>query len=169
MAFSSIFSPMTTGALLLEPILVGTALKRPDELRVFIAYEDKAAGKHALRVMGGLGQGLADDLKFYAEPWEFDLLVGSDWCGVAMADVIAADLIIIAKNDDELLPSAVAGWLKRAIEMKRGSLATIVTLIGPDAVSIGKAPSCILNVEIMAREAGLNFLRSSNAEVSTGF
>lgn len=126
-------------------------------LRVVIAYEDPVAGKRAMRLLAGLGQGLGRDIQFEPLPWSFDLLADVDWRSVAASDAVKADLLIIATSTARPLPPAVDQWADGVIRRKQGTSAAVIALFPPGGEPEAAGSSCTKAIEHMAQRAGLDF------------
>lgn len=126
-------------------------------LRVVIAYDDAAAGKRAMRTMGNLTKGLADEIKLQPLPWRFDLLADTDWFRVAASDAVNADILIIATSSAKPLPDAVGRWVEDAISQKRGTSAAVVALFGPEENPDELGSSRLHGIQTAAERAGLDF------------
>lgn len=130
---------------------------RNPPLRVVIAYDDLAAGKHAMRVMTSLGKNFGDDIQFEPLPWSFDLLADVDWRAVAASDAVNADILIIATSDAQPLPPAIGRWAEDAIHRKQGTAAAVVALFGPEGNPDGAGSARLAAIQAAAQQAGLDF------------
>jgi hypothetical protein len=133
-------------------------------LHVFIAYEDQAAYRRALRVLVNVAQQLDDDsLEIRPMPWSFDDLANPILRRNAGDDVTRAPILILTKSADGPLPDAITEWLPECMEQKRGSGAAIVSLTG---VATNAEPSnCNENrfVRKTAEMTGWDFIGPSEA------
>ncbi len=126
-------------------------------LVVVIAYNDVAAGKHAMRVMSGLGKELGDEIESQPFRWSFDLLADTDWRHVAVHDAVNADILIIATSSASLLPPAVKRWAEAAISRKRGTSAAVIALFGPAENPDGAGSPRLEAIQTATQRAGLDF------------
>lgn len=127
------------------------------QLRVVIAYDETAAGQHALRVLANLGRGRAEHVGFHPATWSFGRLAEAGWAEAATGDAVRADILIIATTSANPLPSAVRQWTEAAIRRKQGSAATVVALFGPEENPDRRGSSRLEAIRSMARGAGLDF------------
>ncbi|MBI3418405.1 MAG: hypothetical protein HY043_24205 [Verrucomicrobia bacterium] len=130
---------------------------RDPALRVFIAYNDIAAGKHAMQVVTDLGKSSGDDFEFEPLPWSFEELGDVYWREVAARDAAEADILIIATSGLRPLPPAVEQWAETVINRKRGTSAAIVALFGPEEDPDGAGSTRLEAIQTAAQQAGLDF------------
>lgn len=130
-------------------------LKQP--LRVVIAYDDLAAGRRAMSVLGNVSRALGNSIRFDPIPWSFDLLADIDWRSVAADDAVKADILIIACSSSRPLPAEVGRWTKSAMDRKRGTATAVVALFGVEEAPDGSASPRLEFIKKAAEEAGLEF------------
>ncbi len=126
-------------------------------LRIVIAYNDIAAGKRAMEMLGRLANRFGGGIEFQPIPWSFDLLMDDDWRDVAAGDAVRADILVVATSDYAPLPAGVSEWLESAIDHRRGATTALVALFGPPGHSDEPGSPRLAPLEKAAREAGLDF------------
>ena len=126
-------------------------------LRVVIAYNDVAAGKRAMRVMGNLRPRFGDAIAFRLLPWSFDLLTDTGWSEAAARDADEADMLFIATSSIHPLPSAIEQWVETAISRKRGTAAAVIALFGPKENPDGAGSPRLETIQAAVHRAGLDF------------
>lgn len=131
------------------------------QLRVFIAYDEIAAGKHALRAMAGLGRRLGEDIEFHPALWSFDRLTEEGWGEVATGDAVRADILIVATDNTHPLPSTVRQWIEAIINCKQGTTAAVVALFGPEENPDQRGSHRLEKLRSMAHGAGLDFFETT--------
>ncbi len=94
---------------------------------VVIAYEDFETGTHAKSTYDCLVENLGQDCQFTNQMWKFDVLVMPKLREMAVADVRAADIVIISCRGAEL-PNPVKNWLETSLS-RRGKPLALVALI----------------------------------------
>ncbi len=134
----------------------------PLTLNVLIVYDDIAAGKRAVRVMGELGKGLGEDIEFIPLPWRFDLLADTEWRNMAARDAASAAILVIATDADKPIPPDIGSWFVETIHLKRGTMTAVVALLEPPGNP--GFPPALQSVEDAARQAGLSFFAPPPAQ-----
>jgi hypothetical protein len=136
------------------------------QLRVVIAYDETAAGKHALRVRAGLRRNRAGHGEVHPATWSFGRLAEAGWAEAATGDAARADILIIAASRPDPLPTAVRRWTEAAIRRKQGSAATVVALFGPEENPDRRGSSRLEAIRSMAHGAGLDFFAPADQEAT---
>jgi hypothetical protein len=103
-------------------------------VHVFIAYDDQAAYRRALRVLVNVNQQLDDDLiEFHPLPWRFKDLADQGLRRLAAEDISRAQILVLTTSAEGALPEAIQEWLPQCLAQRRDCGAAIVSLLGsPD-------------------------------------
>ena len=104
----------------------------PVKLRVAIAYSDRAAGRRAMNLLTRIRQHEPNGVHFRPTLWRVDLLEDPDWREKALADAVAADLLILATSASHSLPACVDRWMSEVLSQRRGSSTAILVTFGAD-------------------------------------
>jgi hypothetical protein len=114
-----------------DPIAFPPATGPVVPLNVLVLYGDAAAGRRAMAVLHRLATLLdAPSVDLRPVLWRFDLLDEPHWREGALADSVAADLVIFASSGLGSLPEAVNSWAVRCAARPPGKLLTMVKLLG---------------------------------------
>jgi hypothetical protein len=101
-------------------------------LRVVIAYGDIPAGRRAMNLLTQMLQRETNTVHLIPALWRFDLLEDPDWCERALADAVAADLLILATSKPHSIPTGVDRWVSALLSQRRGTGTAILAWFGSD-------------------------------------
>jgi hypothetical protein len=110
-----------------------------------------------MRMLGDLARGFDGEVEMRPQAWRFALLEDPAWYALAMADVVNADMLIIAASSGNELPAAVERWIKMCLARKRGSSAAVVALFGTAQDTDSPHSARFQFVQSAANAAGLDF------------
>ena len=130
-------------------------------LQAFIAYDDLAAGKQAMKLLGELARKFDDDLGYTPLPWSFKLLANADWQGLAEEDALKSDMLIFATSGQSPVPSSVKVWWEKIITQKHGTDAAVICLSDSPAKNSVQQDACFDALRLAAYVAGLDFFIST--------
>jgi hypothetical protein len=141
-------------------------------LSVAMAYEDAAAGIHALQTFQGLFGGCRRPFDFdVRNTWKFDFLRIPVLREAAITEAVRADLIIVSLHAARELPAATKWWIETTLERRDGDPGALVLLYDANQASAASAPSPAEEyLEQWARKGGLDFFvkrPSSGSRVKT--
>lgn len=101
-------------------------------LKIVVAYDDTPASERAARVLANLRNTVGADTQLLPSPWQFDQLMSLGGRCRAIADVTAADFIILSISRPANVPAAINRWFETCLARKRGQVATVLALFGSD-------------------------------------
>lgn len=126
-----------------------------DQFNAVILYDRAAAGRRALSQLRHVTELLVEGLELQIRLWRLDVL-GEDTADTTAAeDLAAADLLVLALDDDGSLNDRARERLQGAVYQLRGQGATVAILTGGTAAH---APSQFTFLLDFAKEAGVGFL-----------
>lgn len=99
-------------------------------LRSVIAYENPAAGLHALRRLKILLGRFLPDVELQLAVWPLAHLGDSEWSDTVVTDLAAADLLILATRGPEAWPKAGDAWLTTAVAAREAHALTVMAFPG---------------------------------------
>jgi hypothetical protein len=128
-------------------------------LNMAIAYEDFAAGLHAMRTFQGLFDDGQRQLQFnMRNAWKFDFLRITELREAAITETVRADLIIVSVHAAKELPATVKWWIETAVERREGDPGALVLLYDRHRRNGSKRPpSAEAYLTELAERAGLDF------------
>ncbi|HTI69637.1 MAG TPA: hypothetical protein VMF06_06710 [Candidatus Limnocylindria bacterium] len=132
----------------------------PMTTQVVIVYRDIAAGRRAVGLLSNLIRGpheQADELALRVQFWRFDLLENPELRLIATAEVVAAEIIVVADESQLELGSDLERWLERCFLDREGQDTAVVALLGPPESRDGPDSARLQSVQSSARKAGLHF------------
>jgi hypothetical protein len=112
-------------------------------LNVVIAYDDVAAGQHAMRILGDVADNFGGDIELRPQLWAFRFLETPDWRALAAKDVLNADMLIISTSSEIELPTAVRSWYNSCLAQRCGANLAVIALLGrPDKLDEPYSARC---------------------------
>jgi hypothetical protein len=105
-------------------------------LKIIIVHEDSVAGLRATDLLKRLAARLGDKSGMDISPWEFcnrawqfEWLQNPNLSAQALAEAVAADMIIISAGGHAELPVCVRKWIESVLARKQGGPAALVALL----------------------------------------
>lgn len=136
-----------------------------DQFHAVILYDRAEAGRRALSQLRNVTDPLAEGLELQIRLWRLDVLADDTADTTAAEDLAAADLLVLALDDDGSLNDSSRERLQAAVYQLRGQGATVVILTGGTAAH---APAGFDFLHDFAMEAGVGFLFPSAGQVPAG-
>jgi hypothetical protein len=103
-------------------------------LKIVIAHEDLVTGIEAAAVLRRLAAQIESEFSIKSDAWQigsslwkFEMLQEPELREQALAEAVAADMIIISVGTR--LPACVMQWIEKALPMKKGGPAALVALL----------------------------------------
>jgi|ERR1051325_949428 hypothetical protein len=143
--------------------VVQRAISDPSQLegkpvwKILIAYDTVAAGQRAMQLFSWLGRIHGEELDFRPQLWSFDLLADPNWRELAGADLMQADMILVAALGQSDLPAHMRTWLSACLTRRQGADAAIVALFGTEDDTDDPGSPRLKFLEGEAKAAGLQF------------
>jgi hypothetical protein len=104
---------------------------RPTGVRILIAYEDFETGKRAQQVCREITEAARSDAAIIPDAWKFDLLKLPPMRKMAVQEAAKADLLVLAPQDGEALPSFVLNWIRQSFQHVPRRPKLLLVLLGP--------------------------------------
>ena len=136
-----------------------------DQFHAVILYDQAAAGRRALSQLRKVTDPLAEGLELQIRLWRLDVLGEATADTTAAEDLAAADLLVLALDDDGSLGDGARERLQAAVYQLRGQGATVAILTGGTAAH---PPSQFDFLHDFAKEAGVGFLSPSAGQWPAG-
>ncbi|HWA08505.1 MAG TPA: hypothetical protein VG838_03475 [Opitutaceae bacterium] len=102
----------------------------PAPLQVVIAYENPAAGLHALRRLKALLGRRSAEIELKLGVWPMNRLADPEWSDTIAVDLREADLLVLASRGPEPWPSAGEAWLDQGRAAHRDDMLTVMAFPG---------------------------------------
>jgi hypothetical protein len=99
-------------------------------LKIAIVYDSVPAGRRAFSMVKRVTDQTGDSTQLVPAVWRFDLLDEPACRERATADAVAADLLILATEKPDALPSTVEKWVSDFLVRRHGTPATILAMWG---------------------------------------
>jgi hypothetical protein len=99
-------------------------------LKLAIVYDSVPAGRRAMAVAKRMLEESGDTTGCAPSVWRFDLLDEPRCREHATIDAVAADLLILATEKPDALPTTVENWVSDFLARRRGTPVTILAMWG---------------------------------------
>ncbi len=126
-------------------------------IKPVIVYDDLEAGQCAMQTAARLLNKAVVEADTKTVFWHFNLLEYPNWRIWATADVLNADLLIIATHTESGLPGNVARWLQDCFTQQPDLNCAVVALFGRPGNYDGAQSPRLQLVRQIVEGAGLNF------------
>ncbi len=136
-----------------------------DQFHAVILYDRVEAGRRALGQLRHVTNSLAEDLELQIRLWRLDVLADNTTDTTAAEDLAAADLLVLALDDDGSLRDRGRERLQGVVQQLRGPGTTVAILTGGTAAH---APSQFDFLHDFAKAAGVGFLFPSAGQMPAG-
>jgi len=125
-------------------------------IKVVIAFEDAAAGRHAQGFYDHLKERLGAEFEFTRYQWSFNLLQDALVSDAAAQDAALADIVIIATHGTSELPKHVDRWFQAWVGRNAGPMA-LVALFDQPSVSAETREEVRASLARIAQTASMDF------------
>jgi hypothetical protein len=125
-------------------------------LRVVIAYDGIPAGRRALEMLNRILKQDHEAVHLFPTLWRFDLLDNPESRARAIADALAADLLILSASAPDVIPDTVENWVSVFLSRSRETSTAILALFGTEdewKISIHEAVSGVTTPTRTGRNA----------------
>ncbi len=126
-------------------------------MNVVIAYDDIAAGQHAVRILGDVADNFGGDIELRPQLWAFRFLETPEWRVLAGRDVLDADMLIISTSSESELPAAVRSWFNSCLTQRCGADLAVIALLGRPGKLDEPYSARFQFVQRAVREASVDF------------
>lgn len=154
-AFAPVASPSTALPTTSQGTFPGPVVRQT--IKPVIIYDELEAGQCAMQAAARLLNKAVVEADTKTVFWHFNLLEYPNWRIWATADVLNADLLIIATHTESGLPGNVARWLQDCFTQQPDLNCAVVTLFGRPGNYDGAQSPRLQLVRQIVEGAGLNF------------
>ena len=132
-------------------------------LETVVVYEDFATACHARRASAEWLQQAGRQVKISHTMWKFNLLQNHKLKEMAADDAAAADLVIIAAQEDKDLPDEVKSWINLWMERPLGRGAILLVVAErPGEHHESAGPACAYLRQV-AQRGNLDFIAAGES------
>lgn len=129
-----------------------------ESLNVVAIYDDFYTAKWAEEVTGQIVRNIQDHHNLNKSFWKFDLLQSATLRRIAALDALEADIVIVAADPGNLLPSEILAWIGEWLPNKHAAGGILIALLRQSA-SAGMLHSPTEEaLKKLAAAAGMNLI-----------
>jgi hypothetical protein len=137
--------------------------EEPSSLKVTIVHDDLPSGIKAKRALATIGKNFEGQLQLCRRLWRTNLLDDPGWFGLALADGVDADILVIATSSSNELKGSLKHWIEACLARKTGTGAAIVALLADGETTDSANGSVVEFIHCAAQNAGLDFFASESS------
>jgi hypothetical protein len=126
-------------------------------IRLVLAYEDFEAEKRAHRACQQLGRAAGSDTSVNLDSWKFDVLKLPAMRKMATLAAGEAQLVVLASQDGETLPSGVLEWIRLTLRHDTTRPKALLLLMGPAPEDLEFLPAAKHPLRDLAARSGIPF------------
>jgi hypothetical protein len=99
-------------------------------LKVTVVYDGLPAGRRAVSTITRMLNQAEEPMHLVPALWRFDVMDDANCRARATADAVASDLLVLATDRPDALPTHVESWVSDFIARRRGTSVTILAMWG---------------------------------------